>query len=146
MYNFGDPAETAKLMMYEQSLHSGPGLPPQGPEAEKEWTQQELAISMVYASSTLRWAVINEEDEELLLALCDQYERFLFAFTAVDDVIYRAMMTNQHQFPWKDPAAVARQRMICSRIAEAEEGDQYFGEKFLEDWDEEEELTEESED
>lgn len=112
MFYFGDPAATAELMIQESVRSDGPGWPVTPLEY---WSIKDSQAAMIYASSTLRRAVYETDDHEILKALCTTYEKYLDEFTQVDDVVYRAMKINEHQFPWRQPDAMARQKAIVMR-------------------------------
>ena len=115
MFVFGEPEDVAGLLVAEVATYAGPGLP-SGDFADFDY--EELRAYMIYCSSALRRAVINGLEEDVLAAVCDLYEKALTAFCLLDDVIWRAMKLNEHQFPWNDPGVVFRQRAIVEAICE----------------------------
>ena len=118
MYFFGSVEDTAKLAMNELSELAGPGVVTEG--NLETWTPEEIRTNMIYASSALRRAANKGADAKFL---AQQYEELLFAYTEYDDVIYRAMESGEHRFPWVDPGAMARQRTGLKRIVEAKRDD-----------------------
>lgn len=122
MYYFGSDEDTAKLAMNEVANYSGPGLVTEGDL--ETWTPEEIRTNMIYASSALRRAANRGSKTSLLAALSTQYEELLFAYSAYDDVIYRAMEAGEHRFPWVDQGAMARQHLGVRKIIEAKAQDE----------------------
>ena len=110
MFFFGDASATAEMMIQDCAKIAGPGWP----EKDRQfWSTRDLQSCLIYCSSTLRRAVADGQEESLLQAICDVYEKYLAEFSAHDDVIHRAITMNLHDFPWKDPGAVGRQTAIA---------------------------------
>lgn len=121
MYYFGSVEDTAKLAMNELSELAGPGVVTEGDL--ETWTPEQIRTNMIYASSALRRAANKGADVKLLAALSKQYEELLFAYSQYDDVIWRAMESGEHRFPWMDEGAMARQHLGLKRIMEAKAWD-----------------------
>lgn len=115
MFFFGDASASAEMMIQDTSRMTGPGWPFRKRE---KWTRQDVQAAYLYASNTLRRAVYDELDEGLIQSICDIYEEHLAEFCEWDDVIYRAMKMEMHDFPWKDPGAMARQKHIARTTTE----------------------------
>lgn len=115
MFIFGDPKEVAQLLLVEVASYSGPGLPETPPE---DWNYDETRRQMIYTSAALRRAAQDQLERDVVEALCDLYEEALCKFCLLDDVIWRAMKTKEHSYPWMDEAAKYRQYTIVSRICE----------------------------
>lgn len=115
MFIFGQPAEVAELLLLEVAGYAGPGL---SAKEFSEFDYEELRAYMIYCSSALRRAAINGLEEEVLMAVCDLYEKSLIAFSLLDDVIWQAMKINEHSYPWNDAAAMERQRETVRAVCE----------------------------
>jgi hypothetical protein len=119
MFFFGDPASAAEMMIKDSANFDGPGWPT---KPDYAWRKRDSQTCLIYASSTLRRAAMSEDDHDLLRAICDIYEKHLKDFCEQDDVIYRAMKINQHDFPWYNADVIFLQRAIvweANRVYEA---------------------------
>ena len=117
MFNFGNPKDTAKMLVAEVARDGGgPGIVDKD---ESLYTWQETRDHLIYASAALRQAANRGEEDEVLYALSLEYERLLVHYCEFRDHIYNAMKTGDHQYPWADPGAVARQKHMVYKIVEA---------------------------
>lgn len=117
MFNFGNPKDTAQMLIDDMvRWGGGPGMPEREP---KEYDWEEARTALIYASAALRHAYQNGHDEETLYALCQVYEKRLLHYCEFRDHIYNAMRSGDHLYPWPDPAAIARQTHYVQRIYEA---------------------------
>ena len=116
MFNFGNPKDTAQMLVDDMvTWGGGPGWPERN-EANYDWEDSRTVL--IYSSAALRHAYQNGHDEDTLYALCQIYEKHLLRYCQFRDHIYHAMVSGDHQHPWPDPAAIARQNHYVKRIYE----------------------------